>query len=206
MSKGYTTKTAVENYILQNIDSSFDSQLDSWIAGIERVIDNYTGRNFKADSAASARVFDGNGSEELIIDECIQVTLVEAGNDSYGDSFSTIPSTGSDKYFTYPANATVRQVPIHKLVLSARTFPNGRQNNRVTAKWGYSETPPEDIQFAACVFVSGVLNQHRQGGEEIKSESIGAYSVSYNTDAGDNSWADFERSKQILDQYKRINI
>lgn len=206
MSKGYTTKSTVENYILQDIDSSFDSQLDAWIASIERVIDNYTGRNFKADDTASARVYDGDGTNELIVDECIQVTKVETGNDPYGDSFAEIPSTGADKYFTYPANATARMVPIHKISLSARCFPAGQQNNRITAKWGYSATPPEDIQFAACVFVAGVLNQHRQGGDEIKSESIGAYSVTYNSDKGSNSWADFDRAKQILDQYKRLNI
>lgn len=205
-SKGYTTKTAVENYILQDIDSSFDSQLDAWIAGIEKVIDQYTGRNFKADSAESARVFDGDGSSELLIDECVAITKVEVGEDSYGGSFSEIAATGSERYFTYPANAAVKGVPFHKLVLNSRRWPEGMQNNRVTAKWGYSTTPPEDIQFAACVFVAGVLNQHRQGGEEIKSESIGGYSVTYNTDAENNSWADFERAKQILDSYKRLNI
>lgn len=205
-AKGYTTKQAIENYLLTEIDDSFDSQVDAWIASIERIIDNYTGRNFKADASASARVFDGDGSGELLIDECIAVTKVEVGNDSYGDSFAEVPATGSDKYFTYPANATARMVPLHKLSLSARCFPAGQQNNRVTAKWGYSATPPEDITFAATVFVSGVINQSRGGGDEIKSESIGAYSVTYNSDKGSNSWADFERAKEILDQYKRLNI
>jgi len=205
-AKGYTTKQAIENYMLTEIDDSFDSQIDAWIASVERIIDNYTGRNFKADSTASARVYDGDGTEELIVDECVQVTKVEVGNDTYGDSFSEILSTGSDKYFTYPANATARMVPIHKISLSARCFPAGQQNNRVTAKWGYSVATPEDITFAATVFVAGIANQSRGGGDEIKSESIGAYSVTYNSDKGSNSWADFERAQQILDQYKRLNI
>ncbi len=204
--KGYTNKQAIENYLLIEIDDSFNSQVDAWMASIERIIDNYTSRNFKADSTASARVYDGDGTNELIVDECIEVTKVEVGNSSYGDSFAEVSSTGADKYFTYPANATARMVPIHKISLSARCFPSGYQNNRVTAKWGYSITPPEDITFAATVFVAGVINQSRGGGDEIKSESIGSYSVTYNSDKGSNSWADFERAKQILDQYKRINI
>ena len=56
MPKGYTNKEAIENYILQEIDVSFDTQLDAWIAGVETIIDQITGRNFIADSAASARV------------------------------------------------------------------------------------------------------------------------------------------------------
>jgi hypothetical protein len=83
---------------------------------------------------------------------------------------------------------------------------SGKQNHRITGKWGYSETVPADIQFVATVFVGGILNQHRQGGDEIKSEKIGNYQVTYNTDNGSNSWADFAKAKEILDMYKRLLI
>lgn len=205
--KGYTTKAAIENYLLQNIATTFDSQLNDWICGVEKIIDQLTGRNFKADSAASVRVFDGDGSEDLLIDDCIAVTKVEVGNDEYGGSFTEIAASGtSDMYFTYPANAASKGLPIHKIKLNARTFPEGRQNNRITAKWGFSAAVPEDIQFVATVFVAGILNQQIPGGDQIKSESIGNYSVSYNTDNGMNSWADFERAKEILNSYRDLNI
>ena len=58
--KGYTSKTAIENYLLESIDSSFNTQIENWIESIEKYIDNYTGRNFKADTEASERKFDGN--------------------------------------------------------------------------------------------------------------------------------------------------
>lgn len=205
-AKGYTTKEKIENFILQEIDDTFNTQIDEWIAAVERIIDNITGRNFKADSSASARVFDGDGTSELIVDECVEVTVVEVGNDGVGSSFSTIPSTGSDRYFTYPANHTSKQMAINKIALSARVFPCGMQNNRITAKWGYSATPPDDIVFAATVFVAGICNQQILGGSEIKSETIGNYSVSYNTDKGDNSWADFERAKSIIAQMSLLRI
>jgi len=38
---------------------------------------------------------------------------------------------------------------------------------------------------------------------EVKSESIGTYAVTFK-DAKD--WQDFERAKEILQQYRRINI
>ena len=205
-AKGYTTKEKIENYIYQEIDDTYDSTIDQWISAVERIIDNITGRNFKADSTASARVYDGDETNELIIDECVEVTKVEAGTDSIGSSFTEIPSTGSGRYFTYPANALLKGVAINQIALSDRNFPGGMQNNRITAKWGYSVTPPDDIVFAATVFVAGIINQERQGGSEVKSESIGNYSVSYNSDKGDNSWADFTRAKEILAQLTLLRI
>jgi len=65
---------------------------------------------------------------------------------------------------------------------------------------------PADIEFAATVFVAGVLNQHRQGGDQIKSESIGNYQVTYNTDKEGDSFGDFTRAKEILSAYTKLNI
>jgi hypothetical protein len=204
--KGYTTEEIIENYILQNIDSSFSSQIDAWIEDFEKFIDNYTGRNFKADTSASARLFDGDGSQDLLIDEAVTITKVEVGQDSYGGTFSEVGTTGSDKYLTYPENASVKGYPIYKLVLNARRWSEGLQNNRITAKWGYSVTVPADITFVTTVLVAGVLNQHRQGGDEIKSEKIGNYQVTYNTDSGNNSFADLGRAMEMLDMYKKLRI
>lgn len=204
--KGYTDKEAIENYLLQSIVSDFDDQIDEWIVAIERTIDNITGRNFKADTVASARVYDGDGEDNILIDDAVQVTKVETGLDSYGGQFFEISASGADRYFLEPANYAALGRPIRKISLSARVWPEGRQNNRITAKWGYSVEVPDDIKFVATVFVAGIANQHRQGGAEIKSEKIGNYQVTYNSDDGKNSWADFENAKAILESYRIINI
>lgn len=204
--KGYTTEAKVENYILNEIDSSFSAQISSWIEGVERIIDQITGRNFKADDTATTRVYDGDGEAELLIDDAVAVTKVEVGQDSYGSTFEEISATGSDRYFLEPNNYAARGVPIRKVSLSARCFPKGKQNNRITAKWGYSAAVPADIEFAATVFLAGILNQHRQGGDQVKSEKIGNYQVTYNTDKGNDSWGDFAEAKAILEAYRRINI
>jgi hypothetical protein len=205
-SKGYTTEADVENYILHDIDETFSAQLDTWISGVEQMIEKLTGRVFIADDTATARVFDGDGTPELLIDDAIAVTIVESGLDEYGSSFQTVAATGADRYFLEPNNYAAKGLPITKVSLSARSFSAGKQNNRVTAKWGYSEEVPDAIKFAATVFVAGILNQHRQGGDEIKSESIGNYSVTYNSDSQSNSWADFDRAKEILQSYRKLNI
>lgn len=204
--KGYTNKEEVENYILKSIVSDFEDQLDSYIEAVEKTIDNITGRNFIADSTASERVYDGDGECDLLIDDAVQVTKVETGLDSYGGNFQEVISSGPDRYFLEPANYAALGRPIRKISLSSRIWPEGKQNNRITAKWGYSVTVPSDIKFAATVFVAGILNQTRQGGSEIKSEKIGNYQVTYNTEDGKNSWADFENAKAILESYRIINI
>jgi hypothetical protein len=165
-----------------------------------------TGRNFVADASATARLYDGDGTEELLIDDCIAVTEVAVGNDSYGSGFSAVASSGADRYFTYPANHAVLEVPITKIKLNARCFACGSQNNKITAKWGYSEEAPSDIRFAATVFVAGILNQNRQGGDQVKSEHIGNYTVTYNTDQGADSWSDFQKALDIVKRYAKINI
>lgn len=202
-AKGYTDKATIQNLGIITIDVSFDAQIDSWIEGAENIIDLITGRNFKADTVASARLFDGNGSPMLLIDDAVEITLVEVGVDAYGASFETILSTGSGRYFTDPANHTALKVPVTKLTLASRAFLFGKQNQRITAKWGYSVNVPADIKLAATVFALGIANQNRQGGSEIKSERIGNYTVTYNSEKGNNSWADFEQAMTILEGYKR---
>lgn len=205
-AKGYTSKTALEDYILQDIDGAYATQIDEYIEAAERIIDADTGRNFKADSVASARVFDGDDSDILIIDDAVEIATVEVGQDSYGSSFQSISASGADRYFTEPENAALIGKPITRIALNARRFPAGRQNNRVTAKWGYSVAVPKDIKFVATVFVAGILNASRQGGDAIKSERIGNYTVTYNSDIGSDSWTDFEKAKSILASYRRYNI
>lgn len=205
-AKGYTDLTALQNYGLVDVDGAFASQIDEWIEAAEGIIDLETGRNFKADTAATARFFDGNGETELIIDDAIEITTVEVGTDGYGGAFETIANSGSNRYFTDPANHVALKIPVTKLTLAARRFYAGKQNVRVTAKWGYSAAVPKDIKMAATVFTFGIMNQNRQGGNEIKSERIGNYTVTYNSEAGKNSWADFENAMDILTKYKRYYL
>lgn len=204
-AKGYTTQEKVEDYILADIDESMAGRVAEWIEGVERVIDKITGRNFKADSSDSARLYDGDDDQKLLIDDATVITKVEVGNDDYGGSFTEIEATGADRYFKEPANYSAKGVPVTSIVLNTRRWPEGKQNNRITAKWGYSTAVPADIIFVATVFVAGILNQHRGAGDKIKTEKIGEYSVTYDENSAD-SWADFTRALAILDGYKKINL
>lgn len=203
--KGYTTAQKVKDLIPSTVSTS-DATIEGWIEGVEDMIGEMTNRVFIADTNANPRLYDGDNTNTLIIEDAVEITKVEVGVDSYGGNFLEIDETGADKYFTEPANARKKDKPITMIKLNARHFPEGTQNNRITAKWGYSVDVPKDIEFATSVIVVGIVNKYENSeGGDIKSEDIGNYSVSYDTKGG-NDWGDFERALDTIKQYKRQYI
>lgn len=190
--KGYCTIGQIQNYLLHGIKDYFRPQVDHWIAQMETYVEKQTGRVFIADEEASERIYDGDGKVNLFIDECVAVSKL------------TIDSTeiSSSDYLLYPAS----ELPKSRIKLkndSALYFTTDEQNIKVEAKWGSFVECPPDISFAMTVFVAGIINFSGEMSGEIKSEKIGDYSITYKTD---KDWQDFERAKQILQQYKKIVI
>jgi hypothetical protein len=201
--KEYTNEDKIADFLGEAVDID----LSAFILAVQNYIDNVTGRNFVADEIATARLFDGDDEQVLTIDDCIEVTKLEVGNDGYGDSFTEILATGTDRYFTLPNNAIVKGFPIIQLALRERTFIQGIQNQKVTAKWGYSEYVPDDISWVATFLVSSIykqgLNQNFGG---IKSERIGEYSVSFGGEGQNNGQSDWEKAQVILNNYKKYEL
>ena len=197
--RNYTTSAKISAFLGKTITES----LTDYILAAQKYIEDYTGRIFKADSTASTRLFNGNGKCEIFVDECIQITKVETGNDSYGETFTEVASSGADRYFIKPDNYDKHdpKLPITSIIVNARYFLEGIQNQRITAKWGSYVAAPEDVSFAATVIASGMYNSNK-GGSGKKSESIGNYSVTYT----EGNWADFDRAKTILNNYKKMYL
>ena len=190
--KGYTSKQALENYTLQTIDTSFDTQIDSWIESVEGFIGRYTGRIFIADTTASEKTYDGEGESEQKFDEFISLTKVEIGED-------TKTEITSDNYRIYPNNEERK----NKVQLKENYFTKGYQNVTITAKWGYSIACPAELTLAATTLLAGVINYSNNAKGKIRSESIGRYTVAYTDDQG---WQDFKRAMMILDSYKKFHF
>src|SRR5680860_443337 len=108
-NRNYTTDALIENYLDKTVT---DVDIEPFILATQKYIEEYTGRIFKADTTATARSYDGNGRQALIIDDCISVSTVQVGNDVWGDSQTTIASSGTNRYFTLPTNNDVHEVPI----------------------------------------------------------------------------------------------
>ena len=183
MSNKYTDIESIENYLLTNVDVTFESQIDEWIEQMSQYIEQETGRVFIADAVASEKVYDGDGEKFIIIDDCIDIDKVEVDDVEV-------------EFLMYPSN----KLPITMVKLDSGVFTKGNQNITITAKWGYSVESPLDIKFICTVLVSGIINQSNSHEGEIGSISMGRYSVSYRDD---KQLKDFENIENTLKNYKR---
>ena len=195
--KGYTDIESVENYLLTSIDSGFAAQVEDWIAAMEAYVDNITGRNFIADSVASQRVYDGDNTTSLIIDDCVQITSVQIGSEA---ALNKDESDVDDDYYIYPLNI----LPKTGIRLVNGYFPSWPpQTVKVTAKWGYSVEVPADIKHAVTLLVAGIINFGNQAEGEIQSMSIGRYNVTYKDN---KQWEDFQKLDKVFEHYKKYTI
>lgn len=203
-NRRYTSESQIQEYLNTTIS---EGDADDAIMSAQRYIEEYTGRIFRADEEASTRLFNGLQSQVLDIDDCIEVTKVEVGSNFWGDSFDEISGSGTgDRYYVEPRNYSSENVPISRLILRNRVWIEGQANHRITAKWGYSEVPPADIQFCATVIASGIYNYSRGATGDVKKEKIGNYEVMYDVDSDKGDVNDLNQVKSILDSYQKIII
>lgn len=199
IKKAYTTEAKLEAFLggLAIGTTEAEDAINQAIT----LIDKLTGRNFVADSTESERLFNGKGKSELLIDDAVLVSEVKLGSDYYGDSKTTLAST---EYIKLPNNYSVKGLPISMLHLKNNYWMTGLQNHSVKGKWGYSAVCPDDVSFATLALASGIYMFNRGGASGgVNSESIGNYSVSYESEEG---WKNYKRALSILDGYKKINL
>ena len=189
--KGYTTEAKVENYLLIDIDSWFSSQITGWIEVVEKFIDNFTNRNFKADAAASEKLYDGDGSNSLLIDDCVEITKLEIDEEELKEV--------DEEFYSYPANDECKD----EIQLPSAVFTEGYQNVAITAKWGFSVAVPADIDFAATVLLAGIINQSLPHEGEVQSMAVGSFQVSYKTE---QQQSDYDKAMKILESYKKFTF
>ena len=191
---GYTSKNDIERYMLVDIDDSYNTQINEWIESVEAMINDYTGRLFIADTIASIRYFDGDGSHLLLIDDCVSLTKIEMGDPSM-----TKDELDTDDYYVYPYNTTPKRKVYYDSI-----FTRDNKNIDVTAKWGYSIAVPNDIKLATTILVSLIIEEAWQSEGETDSESIGSYSITYKKTETNKSKID--RAILTLNRYRKINI
>jgi len=195
----YTTEENIENYLLTTIDSTFSTQIDTWIDMAEKWIDNYTDRTFEASTAT--KKFDGNGKHYLMVDDLISITSFwQVENDSTADANTDTLATTD--YYLY-RNDDPNKTPYNKILLNPKgdfqVFRWGKQNIWINGSWGYSSTVPDDIKMVATKLVASIVKQGKD--ENIRSYTEGDLSVSYGSF---QSVLNSDLSvKQILDYYKK---
>lgn len=195
----YTSKADLATFLGGITITGTDADLA--INAATQLVEDMTNRVFIADTEATERLFDGKGGCSLIIDDCIEIEKVERGLDQFGDFYEEIPATGLTRYITLPANAGNKMLPYTSLQLRYEYWTRGIQNQKITAKWGFSENVPPLIQQATTIIAAGMYMYNRGGASgSVTSEKIGNYAVSYGSDG---QWKSYENAKKIIQGFTR---
>lgn len=192
----YTTKAKVDALTGGNIDSALFTTL---LASVKAFIDRYCGKTFEG--VSETRYYDGNGLKEILVDSFTGTPTEVSILNSDGTTYDTITEGQANDYVALPLNSSEKNV--------IRLTGNGYWANfasrgrvlKVVATFGASASVPADIEYVATKLVANL------GGESeslnIKSESLGDYSVSYD-DIDDDARA--MGVMTILDMYRDIDI
>lgn len=193
----YTTKAKIENYLMIDISTAFDSQITDWISAAEEYINKYVGQKFGPTS--ETRYYDGSGTTELIIDTFTGSLTIEILELTGTDVEFTLTEGMNSDYLIYPFNDTDK----FKLIMSTNSqigyWPRGVRRIKITGNFGVGSAVPKDIELVATKLVADVIKQGLKGGV-ISSESLGDYSVTFDNTFDENSLG--LEVKQILDKYK----
>lgn len=172
----YTSKAKIENYLMIEIDASFDTQIAEWITSVEFYIDNYCGRTFDTETTGT-KYYNGNGLRELTIDDCLSITSLQI-LDIDGDVDSSLTEGASNDYYLYPLNDTPKTSIVLTPTARIGVFTKGSRRVKIVGNWGYKSSIPADIELVATKLVASIIQKGLKGGE-IKAEKLGNYSVSY---------------------------
>jgi hypothetical protein len=193
----YTNKSNVENYLMIDIDTAFDIQINSWITSAETYIKNYTNRTFGPTN--ETRYFDGSGKSEQFVDSFTgsPVVLILVLNSS--DIEYTLTEGIDDDFIVYPYN----EITKFKLIMTTNSqigyWPTGKKRIKITADFGIGSSIPKDIELVATKMVADIIQKGLKGGQ-VSSESLGDYSVSFDNQFDENAMG--LEIKQILDKYR----
>lgn len=172
----YTDLTAVKLRLNDaNLDSSYDDHLTALLTSASRLIDKYTKRHADAYKIPgdTTRYFDGSGTSELLIGEIAAapttVAVAESGQvDNSSGSGGDYTTWASTDFYMEPYNAVGLGIPFDTLVVDALYGTKShwykfRKGVKITAKFGYSETVPPEIEEATIIQVIYWFQRGKQG-------------------------------------------
>lgn len=192
----YITEGDLENFILQDIDSTFSTWISGIIDTVEAYIDNYCGTDFQ-NSTAGDKYYDGSGSNEIIIDPVQSISAVVFLNVN-GNVDSTL---GTGDWNLYPLNDSSKYILRLSPGGSYGSFPSHGRAIKITGVFG-SATAPLPVKMAGIKLAAKLINEGLRGGQ-VSSETLGSYSVSYEKV---DEVTDSMGIKEILNQYRVMEL
>lgn len=197
----YTNKGNIQKYLNVDIASSFDVQIDAWIAAVQKWIDRYTGKTFEVGSTETTRYYDTDGGRNVFIDSLVGVpsSVQILGPD--GNVEETLTEGQTEDYVLYPRNSDDKNEI--QLVTGGRRgrFPSRSSGVKVTAVFG-TATVPADITLVATKLVAKIVEKGLKGGT-LSSVSLGDFTSSFEKI---DEVADAMGITATLDTYRDIYI
>lgn len=180
----YCTPTEVRTQIERDgtTGSASDTALGVLISGVSDALDEYFNRpdGFLAIPVASARVFPGDGTATIYIDECVSVTIVAVKESPTDTTYTTWASTDWVAFSGSPNKPDFNRLPYTGLMTlpsgdytyftsgrftSARgftpigVFTRSVPTVQVTARWGYALSIPPLIKEATIALSARMFKQ-----------------------------------------------
>ena len=162
--------------------NDYDALLAEMITSACRLIDKEVGGwpdYFDAGSTDTTRYFDGSGDTEQWIDPMISLTSVSV-SESGGRASSNYTSWTEDTdFYVWPYNYSGKAQPIEKLIVDNHSGAKGSFSGvpkgvKVVGKFGYSDSPPDDIVQAVKIQVMRWFMRSKQSWQDTSaSERLG---------------------------------
>lgn len=182
-----TTTANVKSY-LAITESTHDTILGTLVTQAEKMIFSYLGKNIE--SAVYTEYYDGDGSDELHVDQYPIISVTSIHNDTER-VFGSDTLIDSDNYVIYENEGIIR------LFNDESSFTIGKRNIKIIYTAGYASVP-SDITLAANKLVAHLFN--RRGADGHTQETLGSYSTSY------DKLGIPQDVKLMLDAYRRIAV
>lgn len=168
----YTTKAKVDDLFGITIPQAVFNDL---VEVVKLFIDRYTGKTFEG--ASADRYYDSTGGYILNVDSFYGTPTISILN-ADGTVDRLLTEGQANDFVTVPYNTTEK----NQIIFSSSGYgrlPRGSRRVKITASWGYGATVPKDIEYVATQLIGALYNSNEVSGSNIKSESLGDYSVTY---------------------------
>lgn len=172
MANDYCTATQIKAVMPDTAwDTSYDTLLATLATRASRMLDRALGREpgaFYSDTD-TVRYFDGNGMTGLWVDELISVTSIQVAE---GGDLNTLTTWGSTDYLLWPYNAAAEgrpylRIDVDDLYGSKSYWPRYRKAVKITGKFGYSDTTPDEVTQAAIILAVRHFKRGQQGFQDV---------------------------------------
>lgn len=161
-----TTPAHVKNYMRLHGDEH-DGTLEQLIAAASDAVERYCRRPFGLGDASEC--FDGPGAPSVFLRRRPVGEIRAVWDD---------PTRRFDPATALPASAYMFDPDTGILTRTVGRFGYARRSIRVDYRGGFATPPPSLVQ-AVDVLVAHYFLRGRQGGDGVASESMGAYTVSF---------------------------